>query len=584
MKMTLPLRTVLPDFGSEVRNQKAQFLKLILVGIMHILIPSALAVIFIDPTPWPGLSFMAAWFPIILIIKLLLKKGYLESASYAFCAILLVMVNTGSVFFGGVIGPNMGAYMAVPLIAGLILGIKGGMIFSGLSTLSAIGLLWFEQTVSLNNHLPPAKPISTLVGLLITTGFMVILMYTYNRILDQSIKRTQANAEIQEELNQRLKAMQTVLEEKSQQLMLANQNLELRVSQRTREIELIGSMVQQLHSCLTLKDAYPILQSSLMELFPGFEGRLWLLDAETNTFTAALHWGLHLPPINHPPAPTCTALQKNQPVFYFTPLDETHCFLDTREQIQSSTCIPLTTSNTTLGLLQLCHVEPMFGWHDPGLDSQLADFRRLTMTISSQIAIALTHLHLHMELQNMAIQDELTGLYNRRFMADALNREISRAQRKNHNVGLAILDIDHFKQYNDQFGHDVGDEILKQIGAYFKTNLRKDDVACRLGGEEFLLIFPEISQNALQKRVERMISDLRQIRIHHHNRELGTITVSAGAALYPNHGLTPQQVIRAADLALYQSKNAGRNRLTLYDPQNMAHLDNSRDFSSLSAN
>ncbi|NMC54236.1 MAG: GGDEF domain-containing protein [Chloroflexi bacterium] len=582
--MNLSLRTVLPDFGSEVRNQQAQFLKMILAGIIHILIPSALAVIFIDPSPWPGLSFLAAWFPIVLIIKQLLKRGYLKSASYAFCAILLVMVNTGSIFFGGVIGPNMGAYMAVPLIAGLILGIKGGVIFSGLSALSAVGLLWFEQTVSLNNHLPPAKPISTLVGLIITTGFMVILMYTYNRILDQSIKRTQANAEIQKELNQRLKAVQTVLEEKSQQLMLANQNLELRVSQRTREIEHISSMVQQLHACLTLENAYPVLRSSLMELFPGFAGRLWLLDEKTNTFTASLDWGRQLPAINHPPNLTCAALQQNQPVCHFTPLDETHCFQDMPGQIQSSVCMPLRASNATLGLLQLFHGEPMFGWQEPGLDSQLADFRRLAMTISHQISIALGHLHLHMELQNMAIQDELTGLYNRRFMADALNREISRAQRKNHKVGLAILDIDHFKQYNDQFGHDVGDEILKQIGAYFKTNLRKEDVACRLGGEEFLLIFPEISQNALQKRVEHMISDLRQIRIYHHDRELGTITVSAGASLYPNHGLTPQQVVRAADLALYQSKNAGRDRLTLYDPQQMAYLDNGRDFSSLSAN
>jgi diguanylate cyclase (GGDEF)-like protein len=124
-----------------------------------------------------------------------------------------------------------------------------------------------------------------------------------------------------------------------------------------------------------------------------------------------------------------------------------------------------------------------------------------------------------------------------------------------------MLDIDHFKNFNDTYGHEGGDEVLRELGALLETRIRGGDIACRYGGEEFLLILPEVSLEITQQRAEQIRQAVREMKIEFHRRLLGVITVSLGAAIFPDHGSDSAALISAADKALYKAKHKGRDRV-----------------------
>jgi diguanylate cyclase (GGDEF)-like protein/PAS domain S-box-containing protein len=167
-------------------------------------------------------------------------------------------------------------------------------------------------------------------------------------------------------------------------------------------------------------------------------------------------------------------------------------------------------------------------------------------------------LELQKELEEQAIRDSLTGLYNRRFLDETLTRELSRAERDKYSVSVVMLDLDHFKMFNDTYGHDVGDMMLKQLGKLLSSQVRAGDIACRFGGEEFVVVMPKASLSVAKQRANdwRMKFES-QILIH--EGEVLTATLSAGVAVYPLHGTTSDEIIRKADQAMYAAKAAGRN-------------------------
>jgi diguanylate cyclase (GGDEF)-like protein len=126
-----------------------------------------------------------------------------------------------------------------------------------------------------------------------------------------------------------------------------------------------------------------------------------------------------------------------------------------------------------------------------------------------------------------------------------------------------MFDLDHFKRFNDTFGHDAGDTVLHEIGAFLFRNTRTDDIACRYGGEEFVLIFPNSSADAAEKRVEQLRSSIKNLNIVHRGQPLGPVTISVGIAAYPVNGSSPSQLIANADAALYQAKRGGRDKIVL---------------------
>jgi diguanylate cyclase (GGDEF)-like protein len=152
-------------------------------------------------------------------------------------------------------------------------------------------------------------------------------------------------------------------------------------------------------------------------------------------------------------------------------------------------------------------------------------------------------------------------LYNRRFMEESLQREISRAARKQRDIGIIMADLDHFKKFNDVYGHAAGDKIITQVGKILRGKFREADIACRYGGEEFLIILPESSIEDTCRRAECIREEIKKMEINFQGQTLGTITISMGVASYPAHGAKMDELLRVSDNALYKAKQEGRDRV-----------------------
>jgi diguanylate cyclase (GGDEF)-like protein len=165
-------------------------------------------------------------------------------------------------------------------------------------------------------------------------------------------------------------------------------------------------------------------------------------------------------------------------------------------------------------------------------------------------------------LREQAIRDPLTGLFNRRYFTETLHRELSRSRREDRPLALALLDVDHFKEINDAFGHETGDRVLQALGAFLRERTRDGDVACRYGGEEFVILMPSAGGAEACVRAEEWRTALRSFVVQHAGRDLH-LTLSIGIAEFPIHAQGPDELIRIADVALYQAKREGRNRVVL---------------------
>jgi diguanylate cyclase (GGDEF)-like protein/PAS domain S-box-containing protein len=171
---------------------------------------------------------------------------------------------------------------------------------------------------------------------------------------------------------------------------------------------------------------------------------------------------------------------------------------------------------------------------------------------------------LQSQLEEMAIRDSLTGLFNRRTLGDFLDREIAQAARANNSLAVVLIDIDHFKRINDSYGHLAGDLVLSQLGEQITENVRMGDFACRYGGEEFVIVMPDIGIGDAVHRIDQLREMVFNMKFEYKNQDMN-ITLSAGVSAFPNNGQTTDTLLFAADQALYAAKNAGRNRVVTHD-------------------
>src|SRR5262249_49662029 len=218
-------------------------------------------------------------------------------------------------------------------------------------------------------------------------------------------------------------------------------------------------------------------------------------------------------------------------------------------------CVPLIAQGESLGVLYL-GVRP---------EVQVAPEapKKLAGTVSDQMGLAVANLKLRESLRNQSIRDPLTGLFNRRYLEETLERELKRAERSQGELGVAVMDLDKFKQFNDTFGHDMGDMLLRDFGRLLSTMVRGGDVACRYGGEEFVLILPDATVEVTNQRADRIREAVKHLFVSYRGQSVGSVTVSAGVASYPEHGTTGEALVQAADAALYRAKNAGRDRVVV---------------------
>lgn len=192
---------------------------------------------------------------------------------------------------------------------------------------------------------------------------------------------------------------------------------------------------------------------------------------------------------------------------------------------------------------------------------RLTERRTFLQTVAENLALGFANVQLREALHQQAIHDRLTGLYNRRYMEEVLERELRVAQRYARSLALVMTDIDHFKGLNDTYGHDAGDVVLKVVAGCIHGRVRTADVACRYGGEEILLILPDTALSAAAALAEDLRTRIRELALEACGQAIGPVTISLGVAEYPTHGRKSTDLLRAADAALYQAKQRGRDQV-----------------------
>lgn len=298
-------------------------------------------------------------------------------------------------------------------------------------------------------------------------------------------------------------------------------------------------------NCFSKKELPSIISHFVSMFFPEDSGALLVQSDQEKLETVAV-WGADQTEMNISPH-ECLALWEGQ--VHCGPVCNSRfqCKID-RENPKIRLCIPI----GRFGLLKILSDSD---------EHQLVTKKKWASIVAEHLGVILLGVKTDEDLRNLSLRDPLTGLFNRRFMEEALTLEIARVARQKKTLGVIMLDLDHFKRFNDTYGHLVGDALLKEMGLLLRKNCRSSDFACRYGGEEFTIIMAEADEKNIVKRVEELRVKVKNLRIWHIYQWLTGPTLSAGIAIYPYHGDTSEGLLQSADHALYRAKETGRNRI-----------------------
>jgi diguanylate cyclase (GGDEF)-like protein/PAS domain S-box-containing protein len=325
-----------------------------------------------------------------------------------------------------------------------------------------------------------------------------------------------------------------------------------------REGEALSRMAELLQSCTQRAEAYAIVRETGAQLFPNSAGSLFIYRESRDVLEYAGAWGDAQPPALTLAPDECWALRLGSP--HFVSRKGTIRCRHVHEDVESYACMPVQGQGQVLGLL---HIAVDI---DPRSQRPARDAEQRLRAMTDRVGPALANLKLRDALREMALRDGLTGLYNRRYLEDALNRELHRAERSGKPVSVVMIDIDHFKRFNDKFGHDAGDFVLSAVARAITKSIRPSDIACRYGGEELAVVLAEADLECARARAEQMRLAIRETNLVHLGQTLPTPTASFGVAVYPANGTKPADLLKAADQALYSAKGGGRDRVCAAAP------------------
>ena len=340
-----------------------------------------------------------------------------------------------------------------------------------------------------------------------------------------------------------------ITERKQAQLQLHSKTKKLQTN--ASQMELLTQLGEYLQVCVTDEEAFEVVAKFSAKLFPESSGELSILKDSKNWLMTQARWGRQIADTVGFPVNDCWSIRRGQAHFYDSNKPGPRCH-HVDSEVVSCLCVPLVLSGVIYGIM---HVQ----WSSP-IDE---DIQKLVTRLAGDSALALANLKLRKQLQEMSVHDALTGLFNRRYMEEFFNKGLISSRRTSSPFSVLMLDIDHFKNFNDTFGHEAGDAVLAELGHFFKREIRGSDVVCRYGGEEFIILLPGASVENAEKRAELLRKNVQLLEVKCNNQTLPAINLSIGVSSYPNHGDSADELVRAADAALYKAKAEGRDRVTV---------------------
>jgi diguanylate cyclase (GGDEF)-like protein len=352
----------------------------------------------------------------------------------------------------------------------------------------------------------------------------------------------------------------TVEEEKVKQAQETLSTMNKRLEERNRQNSIMSEMRQLLQSCSTIQEMPPIITVSITKLFPNADGALFLMNNSRTDLQSVARWGDFPKEVDENifEPDDCWALRRGR----IHEVEDTKigpiCLHLKHPPFVPYMCLPLIAKGDILGLLHL-RMKPSTSGEDSW--NTIADLKETVVIFAEYLSLSIANIRLWERLTDQSIRDPLTGLFNRRYMEETIQRDILRAARNQTKIGIIMADIDHFKNFNDTYGHKAGDELLIKLADFFKFEIRGSDIACRYGGEEFILILPEASAEGTYKRAEHLREGVNNLKVYFHDQLLPSITLSMGIATYPDHGIELNGLIQVADMALYKAKEQGRDRV-----------------------
>ncbi|WP_298819341.1 sensor domain-containing diguanylate cyclase [Chloroflexus sp.] len=337
-----------------------------------------------------------------------------------------------------------------------------------------------------------------------------------------------------------------------QLLMKVNQRLEeamIEAQRQANEVLLVNELHDLLQVCQTRSEAANVIAFSLQRIFPRQIGYVLVRQTGSASLNLLAAWGDCAPTSDPITIDQCWALRRGL-LHRACPEENLRCAHIPPAYEDCTCCVPLVVQGDIYGLL-----------HIAGRDLPRSE---LIVMTGDAIKLALSNLDLRAMLREQAIIDPLTSLYNRRYLETTLPRELHRAQRERSPLTVAMVDIDYFKQFNDQYGHDAGDTLLRELATIFREHMRQSDLICRYGGEEFVLIMPGINSVTAQQRLQQLKETVQHRPITFAGQLLKPVTISIGYTICMPDEDNARHALQRADAALYAAKRSGRNRVVRF--------------------
>ncbi|MCX5779224.1 MAG: GGDEF domain-containing protein, partial [Firmicutes bacterium] len=337
------------------------------------------------------------------------------------------------------------------------------------------------------------------------------------------------------------------------QLELTNNELADRIDELDeygRDMKQINDMTVQLQACNLLAEAFPIVARHMQSLLPTLAGGLYTYVPEDQTMRLECSWNSFSLMIDEFNVGDCLGMVKGE-VYRVGALDsEPSCRHVDKGYGHNYACHPLFVEGEPFALLHYYYLVINLS------DNQV----QMARIAADAIKMALVNLKMKDNFRQEAIRDPLTGLFNRRYMTENLQLALYQAERLGQPLSIIMVDVDHYKALNDTYGHGLGDQVLIQVGLVLRNNVRRGDIVCRYGGDEFLLIMPGIGEETAVHRAEMIHRKIHAAKVEVGGHREEVLSLSMGVASYPVHGTSVEAILRAADQALYRAKEGGRNR------------------------